>query len=228
MNFIALKSGLSAAENEIKAFQSDLKSKKYLYLLAGVHGDEVEGVYVLEQLFTWLKEVSFELPLIVIPLLNVDGHQAQTRTNAHQVDLNRNLPTQNWVLVDAAQDPKHYGGPTALSEPENIYLVQLLEKFSPGLIISFHAWKPLLNFNGNCEQVAQFISKFNHYPVEADVGYPTPGSLGEYGPEKYASPVLTYELPPFKEDLSLKDIWAQNKAGLQAFMRSELLQSYLA
>ena len=226
MNFIALKSGLSAAENEIKAYQSDLKGKKYLYLLAGVHGDEVEGIYVLEQLFNWLKEAPFELPLIVLPLLNVDGHQAQTRTNAHQVDLNRNLPTKSWVLTDG-HDAQHYGGPQALSEPENAYLVQLLEKFTPGLIISFHAWKPLLNFNGDCEKVAQFITQFNHYPVEADVGYPTPGSLGEFGPERFGAPVLTYELPPFTEELSLKDIWAQNEAGLQAFMRSKLLQNYL-
>ena len=226
MNFLPLKSGRSVAENEIKAYQSDLKRKKYLFLLAGVHGDEVEGVYVLEQLFTWLKAASFELPLIILPLLNVDGHQAQTRTNANKVDLNRNLPTQSWALTDAA-DPQHFGGPAALSEPENVYLVQLLEKFTPGLIISFHAWKPLLNYNGDCLRVAQFINRYNHYPIEADVGYPTPGSLGEYGPEKFQAPVLTYELPPFKEDLSLKDIWQQNAAGLQALMRSELLQSYL-
>lgn len=226
MNFLPLKSGRSAAENEIKSFQSDLRRKKYLFLLAGVHGDEVEGVYVLEQLFNWLKEAPFELPLIVLPVLNVDGHQAQTRTNAHHVDLNRNLPTKAWQPTDP-QDPKHYSGPQALSEPENVYLVQLMKKFSPGLIISFHAWKPLLNFNGDCERVAQFIAQFNHYPVEADVGYPTPGSLGEYGPEKFNAPVLTYELPPFKEDLSLKDIWQQNAAGLKAFLKSELLQSYL-
>ncbi len=226
MNFLPLKSGRSVAENEIKAYQSDLKRKKYLFLLAGVHGDEVEGVYVLEQLFTWLKAASFDLPLIILPLLNVDGHQAQTRTNANKVDLNRNLPTQSWALTDAA-DPQHFGGPAALSEPENVYLVQLLEKFTPGLIISFHEWKPLINYNGDCLQVAQFLNRYNHYPIEADVGYPTPGSLGEYGPEKFQAPVLTYELPPFKEDLSLKDIWQQNVAGLQAFMRSDLLQSYL-
>ena len=226
MNFLPLKAGRSVAQEEIKAYLTEPKTKKYLYLIAGVHGDEVEGVYVLEQLFTWLQEAELELPLVVIPLLNPDGHQAQTRVNAHQVDLNRNLPTKSWQLTSAAE-PRYYGGPAALSEPENIFLVSLLEKYHPGLIISFHSWKPLLNYNGNCQQVAEFISKHNHYPQEADVGYPTPGSLGEFGPERFQAPVLTYELPPFTEKLSLKDIWAQNEAGIKAFLRSELLLTYL-
>jgi protein MpaA len=227
MNFLPLKSGKTVAQEEIKAYKTETKTKKYLYLLAGVHGDEVEGIYVLEQLFNWLQQEAHELPLVVLPILNLDGHQAQTRTNAHHVDLNRNLPTTSWQLT-SAEDPRYYGGPQALSEPENVYLVSLFKKYHPGLIISFHSWKPLLNYNGNCQQVAEFITQYNHYPLEADVGYPTPGSLGEYGPSCWQAPVLTYELPPFTEELSLKDIWAQNEAGLKAFLRSELLQTYLS
>ena len=55
MIFHPLESGTSVEGNEIEAFRTDVKSKKYIYLIGGTHGDEVEGVYVLKQLFDWLK-----------------------------------------------------------------------------------------------------------------------------------------------------------------------------
>ena len=55
MIFTPLTSGTSVEGVEIPAFKTDLNADKYLYLMAGTHGDEVEGVYVLQQLFEWLK-----------------------------------------------------------------------------------------------------------------------------------------------------------------------------
>ena len=52
MNFSLLKSGHSVEGQEIQAFRSDEKASKYNYLMAGVHGDEVEGVYLLKNLVT--------------------------------------------------------------------------------------------------------------------------------------------------------------------------------
>ena len=91
----------------------------------------------------------------------------------------------------------------------------LFQKFSPGLIISFHSWKPLINYNGQCREIAEYIKTYNKYEVFADLeDHPTPGSLGEYGPEKYKSPVLTFECPLISEELSLEDIWQENQEAL--------------
>jgi protein MpaA len=225
MEFISLKPGRSVEGDEIPCFRSEIKSNNYIYLMAGTHGDEVEGVYVLQQLFDWLKEnEDFTLPLIVLPILNVDGYRASTRVNAHGVDLNRNYPTANWTKE--ARDKKYYPGEKALSEPENQFLDKLFQKFAPRFIMSFHSWKPMLNFNGDCEKIADFLHKFNSYPICSDIeGHPTPGSLGEYGPEKYQSPVLTFECPLLSEDVSLRKIWEENKEGLQDLLQSELLNS---
>lgn len=223
MHFLDLKPGISVEGDEIAAFRSEDKSNEWTYLMAGTHGDEVEGVYVLQKLFEWLKEKDdIKKNLIVIPVLNVDGYRAGTRTNAHGVDLNRNYATESWSAE--AREPKYNPGPSALSEPENVFLDKLFKKYPPKIIISFHSWKPILNYNGDCEEVANFLARYNNYPViKDDIGYPTPGSLGDYGPQKYNSPVLTFECPPLTDDKSLSDIWEENKVGLQALLNSDLI-----
>ena len=224
MIFSELESGHSLEGHSIPAYKTDIKAQKYLYLIGGVHGDEVEGVYVLKELFSWLKsEHSLkDLPMIVIPILNVDGYQNRTRVNAHLVDLNRNLPTKDWSTDH--KEPRYNPGPKPLSEPENQFLVKLMDKYKPGFIISFHTWKPILNFNGECKDVAEFLNKYNNYEMAGDIGYPTPGSLGTFAVEKYQSPVLTFECPELKTHReSLKEIWNENEKGLKDFFSSELI-----
>lgn len=224
MIFSELEHGQSLEGHEITVFKTDIKAPRYLYLIGGVHGDEVEGVYVLKELFAWLKlehELK-ELPMVVVPILNVDGYRTQTRVNAHHVDLNRNLPTKDWNA--SMTQPKYNPGPKPLSEPENQFLVKLFDKYKPGLILSFHTWKPILNHNGDCKDVAEFLHKFNNYEMAGDIGYPTPGSLGTFAVEKYSSPVLTFECPELKtHKATLKDIWKENEEGLKSFLQSELV-----
>ena len=224
MIFSPLTSGQSVEGNEITAFKTDPPADKYLYLMAGTHGDEVEGVYVLQELFNWLKSEHAieELPIVVIPILNPDGYRASSRVNSHAVDLNRNYPTKNWS--PDFKKPKHNPGPKALSEPENVFLDKLFKKFPPGFIITFHSWKPILNFNDDAEDVADYLSSYNEYVVTGDIGYPTPGSLGTYAPEKYHSPVLTFECPVLNDNLSLKQIWQENEEGLKSLIQSDLLR----
>tara|TARA_Y100000780_G_C13696001_1_gene422525 strand:- start:20018 stop:20695 length:678 start_codon:yes stop_codon:yes gene_type:complete len=223
MNFVSLRSGISVEGTEIEAFRSDKKDTSYCYLMAGVHGDEVEGVYVLKMLYEWLQEEDVkDVSFIVVPILNVDGYRAGNRTNAHGVDLNRNLPSTNWEAE--VREPKYNPGPEALSEPENQYLDGLFAKYPPHLILTFHSWKPILNYNSDCKEVAEFLAKYNEYPVEGDIGYPTPGSLGNYGPEKYNSPVLTFECPTLSDDKDLKAIWEENQEGLKKLLHSDLIK----
>lgn len=229
MIFADIESGVSVEGREIHAFKTDLKSKapKYLYLIGGTHGDEVEGVFVLKELFDWLKteHALKDMPMVVIPILNVDGYRTQTRVNAHSVDLNRNYPTKDWTKE--CKKPRYYPGPKPLSEPENQYLLKLFEKYKPGLILSFHTWKPMVNYNGDCKDIAEVITNHNNYELTPDIGYPTPGSLGTFVNEKYKVGVITFECPELKDKPSLKHIWKENEEGLKAFFKSDLLHKYL-
>ncbi len=224
MIFSELESGTSSEGYPINVFKTDIKAPKYLYLLGGVHGDEVEGVYVLRELFHWLKlEHSLkDMPMIVVPILNVDGYRTQTRVNAHSVDLNRNLPTKDWS--PNCIKPRYNPGKKPLSEPENQFLVKLLDKYRPGLIMSFHTWKPMINYNGDCQDIAEFLAQFNKYETTSDIGYPTPGSLGTFIVEKYQASVITFECPELKKHRqSLKDIWKENEEGLKSFFQTDLI-----
>ncbi|MBH48070.1 MAG: hypothetical protein CME71_07850 [Halobacteriovorax sp.] len=224
MNFIPLKSGKSVEGDEIKAYKSETKGPSWIYIMAGVHGDEVEGVYVVQKLYEWLQnQEDIQRPTVIIPILNVDGYRAGTRTNAHAVDLNRNLPSKDWT--NKGREAKYNPGTKPLSEPENIYLDKLFQKYPPKLIMSFHSWKPFINTNGDCLEVAQFLERYNNYEIVQDeiAGHPTPGSLGEYAQQEYNSPVITFECPLLASGKSLKEIWDENAVGLQALMRSNLL-----
>jgi protein MpaA len=227
MIFLPLESGKSVENNDIEAYISDVKGGKFLYLIAGTHGDEVEGVYVLKQYFEWLKEEHQlgDLPIIVVPILNIDGYRSSSRVNSHAVDLNRNYPSDNWS--EKIKKPKYHPGPNALSEPENKFLIKLFNKFPPGLVLSFHSWKPLLNYNGSIKDIADYLSSHNEYETAEDVGYPTPGSLGCFVPEKYNCGVLTFECPVLSDELSLKQIWDENSEGLKSLIQSQLVTDKL-
>jgi murein peptide amidase A len=223
MIFHQLPSGTTVHTDEIAVFKTDYKSKKYIYLLAGTHGDEVEGVYVLKELFNWLKtdDEMDDQPIIVIPILNVDGYKAGTRVNSHGVDLNRNCATKDWSAE--FKKAKYNPGPNALSEPENKFLDKMFKEYPPAIILSFHTWKPMINYNGDSQDIAEFLNQHNGYPATPDIGYPTPGSLGAYGPEKYDAGVITFECPPFSDELSLKQIWGENEIGLKKLFKNRHL-----
>ncbi|MBP9673966.1 MAG: DUF2817 domain-containing protein [Bacteriovoracaceae bacterium] len=222
MIFKELSCGKSVEKRKIKIYKTPASAKKYFYLMAGVHGDEISGIYVLKKLFTWLKKENItSLPLIVIPIANPDGHAKNTRKNAHQVDLNRNLPTRDWTPLVSKK--KYHPGPYPLSEPENQFLVSMFEQYPPALIISFHSWKPILNYNGKglVKKTALFLAHYNDYPVAGDIGYPTPGSLGTFGPEKHKIGVLTFECPPISKSKTLENIWKENELGLKALLKKK-------
>ena len=161
-------------------------------ILGGVHGDEYEGIVAAHGLLeAFLTSFPFKLNVTLVPTFNMEGVFAKTRTNSRGVDLNRNLPTSDWNPL--APNPRYAPGPAANSEPENQALVKFLKRYPPCLIVTLHSWFPLVNPNGDCMPEAECISKWTGYKIEADIGYPTPGSLGNYGNEQKI-PVLTYEI----------------------------------
>lgn len=226
MKFVELTSGSSVKGSAIHAYKSEptQPSKKYNYIIGAVHGDEVEGAHMARELFSWLKETSeVDMPIIVIPVLNVDGLKLKTRVNGNGVDLNRNLPSKQWS--PEASEAKYYPGVAPLSEPENKYLVSLFEQYPPRFILSFHSWYPVINYNGACKEIAEFLASFNKYPIEADfLSHPTPGSLGEYGPQVYGAPVLTFECPLLSDTVTLESIWKENEEGMKKLFTTKVIE----
>ncbi len=177
------------------------KTGAHVFVLGGVHGDEVEGVILAGALLASLLEpnslYSLNLRLTLVPCFNVDGVLAKTRGNSRGVDLNRNLPTKDWSST--ATTARYQPGPSPLSESENKALVKFLELERPDFIISLHSWKPMLNINepeGStlCGDVAKKIAAVTGDIIEPTIGYSTPGCLGTYAAFERHIPTITYEI----------------------------------
>ncbi len=176
-----------------------------LLLLGGVHGDEIEGVVLAQGLLEkFLLDFPYRLQLTLVPMFNLDGVLLRQRKNIRGVDLNRNLPTNDWTK-DVLEE-RYYPGPEANSESENQALVHWIQTEAPSLIFSFHSWKPLLNTNGKCHREAEVISKLTGYKVEDSIGYPTPGCLGTYTGLERDIPTLTYEVERGLDSQSILNI----------------------
>ncbi len=226
MKFVNLTPGKSNLNKDIPAYKSEVDAAQYFYVLGAVHGDEVEGAHLAKKLLEWaLENNTLNLPMIFVPIVNVDGYEKNSRVNANGVDLNRNLPSKEWK--PEFSEAKYNPGKSPLSEPENKFLIALFDTYPPKFILSFHSWYPVLNYNGKCKEVAEYLQKYNQYPIEADFeNHPTPGSLGEYGPQHYKCPVLTFECPLISEGHTLEEIWEKNKEGLTTLFSSGFIENF--
>ena len=80
--------------------------------------------------------------------------------------------------------------------------MSVVAEYKPSLIISLHSALACVNYNGACIRAARRISKATGLPVMGDIGYPCPGSMGNYYGFDKRLPVITLELPEEKIDAS--------------------------
>ena len=186
-------------------------------LLFGVfHGDEPAGELVLQRLLEYLHKTPEALEgqsVTICPVVNPDGLKASTRVNARKVDINRNFPAKNWSGEDVGT--RYWGGPEPASEPETQAVISLLESFRPHKIVTLHAPLHNVNYDGPAGELAKRMSAHNGYPVEPDIGYPTPGSFGNYIGRERKVPTITLEFP----EGSGGAMWLENKSALLEAIR---------
>lgn len=170
-------------------------AEPWILCMAAVHGDEIEGVWLLQEMRRrWTSSFPFEkVGVILWVQANPDGVALGQRWNASGVDLNRNLPSKDWS--PEVKNPRYPPGPAAASEPETKALLKLLEACNPRAILSVHSFSSFqVNANGPSRQWAERLGQLCGYPVTEDIGYPTPGSLGSYAGVELNIPTITLEI----------------------------------
>lgn len=215
-----LKSVTSKNGNKIDLIEienphkKDLKinEKSKILLIIGVfHGDEIDGEFLINK-FLLSNKSNFTNRILVIPCLNPDGKFLKTRQNSNKVDLNRNFPTRNWILNN---DPNYFGGTSPASEIETRFIIDILNEYTIDCILSLHAPYKVVNYDGPAIKIAEKISKITNYPLEENIGYPTPGSFGTYAGIEKQIPVITLELP---ENEPLENLWKTIKPVFEYFV----------
>lgn len=214
-----LKSAKTAKNNLIDVYLADNNSaanSETVIIIGVFHGDEPEGELLINKLMHEIQnnpELVGNNKILFIPCLNPDGKVNKTRTNANGVDLNRNFPTKNWELSEEIDS--YYSGKEPASEAETKFLIEIIEEYSPDRILTIHTPYRVVNYDGPAQNIAEKISKLNGYPVQEDIGYPTPGSFGTYAGIERNIPTITLELP---ENVHPEKLWEENKEVFYYFI----------
>lgn len=181
-------------------------------IFGGFHGNERSTPGVIERLRRFLKQTPAAWPrrrVLLVPYANPDGWALGTRTNGRGVDINRNFPA-GWR--EAARAARYSPGPHAASEPETQAIIALLARYHPAKIVSLHSPLHCLNWTGDLGRaMAYAMTADNHLPVKGDIGYPTPGSLGDYC-GAHGIGIVTLEFAGENAD----DAWQENRAAFVA------------
>lgn len=190
-----LLTGQSTQGRPITLWGSNNAQQLKTFVFSGIHGDEPESILLAKKLLNHYANhpKRSEMNLGVTPVLNPDGLLLNQRKNANAVDINRNFPTQNWEPNPVEEH--YHSGPKPASEAETQFLMEVIEQFQPELIITIHTPYRLINYDGPALEFANQLAQYNGYPVEASIGYPTPGSFGTYAGIERDIPILTLELP---------------------------------
>ena len=114
-------------------------ARRRILLIGVIHGNEPAGLAITRAVRR--QPVPGDVQLWVVPELNPDGVAADTRQNAHEVDLNRNFPYR-WRY---SSDPTFDSGPRPASEPETRAAIRLVEQIRPAVTITYHQHMDLVD-----------------------------------------------------------------------------------
>jgi protein MpaA len=173
--------GTSVKGRSITAYSFGNGPSKIVFV-GGTHGNERSSVSILNSWIDYLENNPNRIPahrtIIVIPVVNPDGYAANTRTNANNVDLNRNFPSNSWKAGVTMPDHSYLatgGGTAPLSEPESRALANFVLAQRPRLVLTYHAAGNVVvpNDSGDSNAIARTYDRNSSVGFMSNSGTPT-------------------------------------------------------
>lgn len=192
--------------------------KDGLLLFASIHGSEMGTADLLNQLVLEIaldpSLVSKTKKLIIIPVANPDGYEERPdKLNANGVNLNLNFGTSDWQKYGLEGD---YAGAEPFSEIESRVMKEIVEKYKPEAMISFHSHGNLISpEKGNASaELAKWYADKTGYVVYDLWDYP--GTATKWFVETTGKPSITVEISKdFQSD------WGINREALFSLISSD-------
>lgn len=125
------------------------RARRKVLVVGCIHGNECAGLTITSALRR--APLARGVQLWLVPEMNPDGTAADTRQNAHGVDLNRNFPF-DWQPVAA---PIYYSGSRPASEPETRAAIRFIRRIRPAVTIWYHQHMDLVDLSGGDRGVAR-------------------------------------------------------------------------
>lgn len=138
----------------------DSSKRPVIYIQGGIHGDEWQSCYWVRKFAELVanpqnagaarrifKKLKAELAFVIVPCINPDGLDLNTRGTANLVDLNRNYDAF-WASYDDADIRTNFGitkGASAFSEPESRISRDIVLLHKPLSFVCCHT-NPTSNF----------------------------------------------------------------------------------
>lgn len=215
--------GASVKGRAIVAYKFGSGGKKVVYT-GSIHGNELSTRTLL---YRWIDEleanyrsIPTDVTAIVIPSLNPDGVATQKRTNANNVDLNRNFATSDWKsdITTTGNEPfPGGGGKSAMSEPESRTIAQFIGNTKPQLVLSYHSIGGLVAANqaGNSRTEAATYASLSGYRNTTGLSdtfeYGISGTADDYYGQILGVPSVLIELGSHSDpqtSRNFKPMWA--------------------
>jgi protein MpaA len=148
--------GRSVAGRAITAVEVGDPTGTRVLVVGCVHGNEPAGIAVANR----LEHLSpGGVDLWIVPDLNPDGRAADTRGNAHGVDLNRNFPFR-WRPMGGVYE----SGARPLSEPESRIAYRLIRRIRPAVSVWFHQHRDLVWASGGSASLERRFAQISGLP----------------------------------------------------------------
>jgi protein MpaA len=160
-------------------------------VIGAIHGNEQAGIAIVQRLAH--DAGSGRVRLWVVQDLNPDGVRANTRGNAHGVDLNRNFAWR-WQS-QTTPGTTFYAGPAPLSEPESRFARMLITRLRPDITIWFHQHETAVDTSGGSVAIEARFARRVALPLRRMMRYP--GSATTWQMHRFPkATAFVVELPP--------------------------------
>lgn len=199
--------GTSAQGRAMNAYYFGSGGTTVMYTGA-IHGGEVSTKLLMDRWIQDLEAKARSIPagirVVVVPTINPDGYARGTRTNANNVDLNRNFATNDWQKDITTVNNQPFpggGGASAMSEPETQAIAALARALRPRVVLSYHSIGGMVAANqaGNSSSLAAMYASKSGYgnitgQSDSTFEYSISGTADDWYAQALGVPSLLVEL----------------------------------